>query len=227
MNQLFSILLIIHIAGGTISLMLGLYLLLSKKGSRVHRKVGNIYLYAMLSASAVALPMSYIHPNYFLFIVGVFTTYMLLTGKRYLKIRSTADVKLVDWLLSGAMMVFGLAFIVYGLKLLLGHSKFGIVLLVFGFISLAFVRKDWRNYRGKSGIANIYLTTHLQRMIGSYIASVTAFLVVNNSLLPEVLAWLLPTVVLTPLIISWTKKYARPITTTTLQKGAGVITSNK
>jgi hypothetical protein len=46
-------------------------------------------------------------------------------------------------------------------------------------------------------------------------ASVTAFLVVNNDDnigLPPVAAWLLPSVLLVPLIVYWTRKYKKPVT---------------
>jgi hypothetical protein len=43
-------------------------------------------------------------------------------------------------------------------------------------------------------------------MTGSYIASSTAFLVVNNTILPGIIAWLIPTVLLVPLIIMWSRK---------------------
>lgn len=45
-------------------------------------------------------------------------------------------------------------------------------------------------------------------MVGSYIASVTAFLVVNIEFLPPVLIWLAPTAVLVPLILVWTRRWA-------------------
>jgi len=70
-----------------------------------------------------------------------------------------------------------------------------------------FVLQDWLNFKGKSTIRNFFLTTHIQRMMGSYIASVTAFLVVNNEILPPVIVWLLPTLVIAPLITIWTRKY--------------------
>lgn len=82
--DIFKILLIIHITGGTISLILGLFILLTKKGNKVHKKTGIIYFYSMLINSLVAIPMSYIHPNYFLFLISIFTINMLLTGVRYL-----------------------------------------------------------------------------------------------------------------------------------------------
>ena len=132
---------------------------------------------------------------------------MLLTGKRYLQKKSTADVQNADWLLTGLMMVAGLAFVVYGGLLFYQKSSFGTVLFVFGIISLLFVRQDYINFTGKSPIKNYFLVTHIGRMMGSYIASATAFLVVNNTILPGVVAWLLPTVCVVPLIVMWSRRW--------------------
>lgn len=209
--DLFKILLALHIAGGGLGLITGLIVLFMKKGGRIHRNLGNIYFYGMLVSAVVSLVMAYLHPNWFLFIVGIFTSYMLLTGKAYLNKKSTADVRLWDWVLSIVMAIFGSGFMIIGAMNLFKGVSFGLVLLVFGFISISFVLQDWKNFRGKSPVRNYWLTTHLQRMMGSYIASATAFLVVNNKVLPGTIAWLIPTVVITPLIIRWTKKWLVPL----------------
>jgi uncharacterized membrane protein len=205
--DIFNILLGIHIVGGGTSLLLGLYILIAKKGTKRHKKVGIVYYTAMVAAALVAMPMCYLHPNYFLFIISVFTSYMLVTGKRYLMHKTLSSITVYDWSLTIIMALFGSAFIVFGFINLLKGETFGIVFLVFGLISLLFVRQDWVNFKGKSTIRNFFLTTHIQRMMGSYIASVTAFLVVNNEILPPVIVWLLPTVVIAPLITIWTRKY--------------------
>jgi hypothetical protein len=44
-------------------------------------------------------------------------------------------------------------------------------------------------------------------MLGSYIAVVTAFSVVNFTSLPPVLRWLWPTLIGTPLIVAWVVYY--------------------
>jgi uncharacterized membrane protein len=203
----FKILLYAHIFFGAISLLIGLFVLIGKKGNSRHKLIGNIYFFAMLSAAFISFPMSYLHSDYFLFIVGVFTIYMLLTGRRFLKIKEISDVKKIDWILTIIMLVFGIAFIVFGSYKLLNNNYFGIVLIVFGIISCLFVWRDKNNFIGKSRYKNFWLVTHIQRMVGSYIATVTAFLVVNNKILPDVVAWLLPTFLLVPLIIKWVIKY--------------------
>jgi len=48
-------------------------------------------------------------------------------------------------------------------------------------------------------------------MTGSYIAALTGFIVVNANYvavqIPDIIYWLLPTLLLTPLIIKWSEKY--------------------
>lgn len=205
--NLFNTLLVFHIAGGSIGLLTGSIVMMLKKGDKNHVRLGNIYFYSLLLSAIVSFPMSYLHSNWFLFIVGVFTSYMLLTGKSYLDKRTSAEVKVTDWILAGTMLLFGLGFLGIGLLNVFKGVYFGIVLIVFGAISLSFVLQDWANFTGRARVKNFWLTTHLQRMIGSYIASATAFIVVNNHVIPGVIAWLLPTIVLTPLIGIWTKKY--------------------
>lgn len=204
---LFKILLTIHILTGGASLFVGTIIMFVKKGDQRHRYLGIVYFVAMIITGFSAIAMSYLHSNYFLLITGVFTTYMILTGKRYLKIKKIADVKLQDWFLAIIMFIFGTAFISYGSYILLSSNTFGIVLLVFGIISWSFAYQDFTNFKGNSNIKNFWITTHIQRMTGSYIAATTAFLVVNNTVLPDIVAWLLPTLVLIPFIIAWRKKY--------------------
>lgn len=205
--DIFKILLLIHIACGSLSLLLGLYILASKKGTLIHKKLGKIYFFSMLINSLVAIPMSFLHPNYFLFLISIFTIYMLLTGLRYLNKKKLADVNYLDWALTAIIFLFAVAFIGFGIFHLVKGNYFGIVFIVFGSIGLLFSYQDWLNFKGKSTIINYFLTTHIQRMIGSYIAATTAFLVVNNTFLPSILAWLLPTLIIVPLIINWTRKY--------------------
>ena len=62
-------------------------------------------------------------------------------------------------------------------------------------------------YKAKFRIAN-----HLQRMLGGTIATITAVLVqqlvprIQITQIPELIIWIGPTLVLTPLITYWSKK---------------------
>jgi uncharacterized membrane protein len=205
--DLFQAFFFIHVICGGASLLLGLIIMFAGKGTKRHKFLGYIYYCSMLTAALVSLPMSCLHPNLFLFTIGIFTSYMLITGKRYLKKKDHRNAQTIDVAITSAMLLFGCVFVFLGGYQLVRGNLFGIVMLVFGMISILFVYQDYVNYKGKSGVKNFWLTTHLQRMTGSYIASATAFLVVNNTILPGVVAWLLPTALLVPLIIKWSRRH--------------------
>lgn len=215
MELLFKIFLMLHIAGGATGLTTGTLNIVRKKGGVPHKRVGKIFVYSMLLAGCSALVLSVLHEIYFLFIVGIFTIYMTATGQRYLQFKqAAAKPGPVDWLLSGGMMFTGLVFITLGIMRLVHANNFGIVFIVFGAVGIRFSIADIGNYNGKSKVKNFWLIGHLQRMTGSYIAAITAFLVVNGKYfpasVPSFVIWLLPTVVLVPLIAKWTAKYRQP-----------------
>lgn len=205
----FTILLWVHIISGSTSLITGSIVMILKKGGKYHKTFGKIYYFSMLVAVAAAIPMCFIHPNLFLFIISIFSGYMTLSGRRYVHIKSDHDVSIQDWILAGLMAIFGTLLIGIGVKNLLNGYTFGIVLIVLGIISITFVIRDYKNFTGQNNAHNFDITTHIQRMIGSYIASTTAFIVVNNTIMPNVVAWLIPTLIFLPLIIKYSRKWKK------------------
>lgn len=209
----FKIALILHIAGGIIGLLTGLINVIRKKGDKNHKILGKLFYYSMLTAGFSSLALSSLRPNYFLFMVGVFTLYMVSVGQRYLKHKQDDKkiIRYLDWIISTVMLISGLLFFVLGLLSLLKSNAFGLVFITFGCLGLVFVRQDFKNFTNKSRIKNYWLIGHLQRMTGGFISSLTAFLVVNikyfPNIIPGIIYWLLPTVVFTPLIIKWVKQY--------------------
>jgi uncharacterized membrane protein len=214
MDAVFTFFLIVHIVNGATGLIAGTINLIRRKGDVLHRRTGLIFVIAMLLTGSSAIVLSFLHPNHFLLIVGIFTIYMVSTGYRYIRLRLDQvdnDPKTLDWLLTGLMGITGVVFIAFGAWQLYSKVIFGTVYLVFGLIGLLFVRSDLKNYRGKAEHRNYWLLAHLQRMVGAYIAALTAFLVVNSDnfpfAIPGYVYWLLPTAILTPLIFIWSRKY--------------------
>ena len=69
----------------------------------------------MIVTSIIALILSGLKPNLFLFIVGIFTLYLVGTGQRYLKLKNLLKEEkpeTIDWIYSGGMFVVGFIFIV-------------------------------------------------------------------------------------------------------------------
>ena len=212
MEHLYHIFLVGHIVGGTISLLSGAFGLLFAKGDKTHRVIGIVFVYSMFLTGFSALILSLINANYFLFVVGIFSLYMTGTAYRFALRRKTPlnnRPGLQDWLWTISMMLAGAAFIVKGIMDLVRGDSFGIVSVVFGAIGLLFTRNDILTYRSSAPLK--WWLPHLQRMTGGYIASATAFLVVNSNNMiqgiPSFVYWLFPTLVLTPLIVYWSRKY--------------------
>lgn len=207
--DIFRFILALHILGGSIGLISGTIVLILKKGDKRHKKIGSIFFWGMNLAGLCSFVLAVMHPNNFLFVVGIFTLYMNLTARSYLKFkRKDAVINFRDAIPTIGMVIAAFFFVIVGIKLI-NKDSFGWVLLSFAFISLRFVAADYMFFKGKSKFANQWLLSHLQRMIGTYIASITAFLVVNINFSPAFVIWLAPTVLLVPLIIYWSRKYGK------------------
>lgn len=210
MDLIFKIILIIHIICGSAGLFTGTINIARKKGDKPHFLVGKIFFISMVINAIAGFVMSIMHENLFLLIIAVFSFYMVSTGQRILALKNLLQnqkPKIIDYCLTIWMLLFGIGFIIYGIFMLVNINSFGLVLLIFGLISLFFVRTDFRLFKGLTKYKNYWLIVHLQRMIGGYIASVTAFIVTVDKFNLGIVGWLLPTVILVPLIVKWSRKY--------------------
>lgn len=213
MEQLFKLILYLHIACGTLALLSGTINMVRKKGDKLHTQIGLVFLYSLLSTGFCSFVLAIIHPSLFLFMVGVFTIHLVGTGQRYLSLKqlhNNQQAQLVDWALLAMMGITALVLLGYGVTYLVQGSLFGLVYIVFGNLGLRSVYNDIKNYQGKITNQNYWLVLHLQRMIGGYIAAITAFLVVNSKYFPDAIQgtilWLLPTIIFVPLMIVWSRK---------------------
>ncbi len=213
MKTLFNIFLVIHIIAGATGLITGTISIIRKKGDKIHKLIGKIFLFGMQATGFSALILSILHPNIFLFSVGVFTIYLTGSGTRFLSLKKLGEGQkpaLIDWLLTISMLVFGGILISFGAYKLISGNVFGSVFCVFGTIGFMNALQDIKLFRGKITEANYWLLAHLGKMTGGYIAAFTAFLVVNLHhlpFIPSVVGWLLPTALFTPLIFFWSAKY--------------------
>ena len=72
---------------------------------------------------------------------------------------------------------------------------------LFGAIALALGLADARYHRGGNAPRARRITRHLTNMMAGTIATVTVELVVNVSVEPVWISWILPTLMITPLIV--------------------------
>jgi hypothetical protein len=104
------------------------------------------------------------------------------------------------------MAATSLAMIGYGVAMLVRGDSLGVALIVFGAIGGALCAAD---LRGKQVDERARIASHLTRMLAATIATLTAFLVTNVTVEPAIVIWLLPTIVMTPVIALWNRRIMR------------------
>ena len=205
MEFIVKIAIYIHAFFGTIALVSGLGSMLFKKGSSNHKKSGKLFSIAMLISSVLSLPIAWMpnHENMFLFLIGIFTIYLVLSGNRILLFKNKSEANFTDKLITMILFVAALFMLFFGSYFLLNNNSGGILFLFFGLIAFVIALRDFRFHKNidKTKVLNF----HIGKMSGAYIASVTAFLVAGLNF-QGILYWILPSVVGTFFIIYWTKK---------------------
>ena len=209
MQTLHTVNLVIHIASGFTSLTIGLIPMIVKKGGRVHRIAGQIFFWAMFGVFVTATVSWLQQPAkpffQFLLMIGFFSFHMALTGVRTLRMKSEKTLPArFDWFVAGVAMIGGSIAILFGLwqlytNLTTGEfPMFSILYLLFGGLFFRNGQVDWRLYSGRVTMEKRHwFYNHIIRMVGAYIASFTAFCVVNSDKipLPGILVWILPGVI--------------------------------
>jgi len=204
-----SILIIVHAFLGGVSLLSGSTSMFTKKGSSMHKKSGLVFSWSLVLASLLAIPVTFQpgHKNLFLFIIAFFSIYLVLSGNRALRFKTKLNkASWVDYLISGVMIVFSIAFIYFGVSpVFLGDGEIKFLFLFFGCLSLFLAIPDFFFYKSGHLKSGLWLRTHISKLMGAYIASWTAFLLTalqTNS----ILVWILPSVLGTIFIVYWQRK---------------------
>jgi len=138
----------------------------------------------------------------FLLAIGVFSLYLLISGYRALGYKTSTAKLHFDQLVSSIMLLAGIFMIILPI---LSAGKLNIVLTVFGSIGIFSGIRDLRLYQNPQNLKKNWLKLHLGNMMGAFIASCTAFLVVND-FLPSLVGWLGPTVIGSFYIAYWNIK---------------------
>ena len=204
-----GILLSIHILAGTIALLCAALAVSSEKGKKFHVLSGRTYFWCMVGIFLTAIPMSIINSNTFLFLIAIFSFYLAFAGMRFAKNRKGIATT-IDFIAVSLMILSGLGMWALAITYFISDNSQYITLLVFGFIALALGYGDYRSHKNKAVIGKERIARHLTNMMAGTIAVITAILVVNVNIEPIWIWWVLPTVVITPIISYWNKKTLSP-----------------
>lgn len=203
----------VHVLAGTLALVVAPIALLTGKGGLAHRRWGKVYFWSMAVVAATAIVVSYWRSILFLMLTAVFSFYAALSGYRVLY-RKRPDLgqrpHALDWIAAGITLAASAALLVLGItRPTPRFQELSTVAMVFGLVGLSLSGLDVWRFRSPPVERMAWWYKHMANMIGSYIAAVTAFSVVNFYFLPTTLRWLWPTMIGTPAIAIWISYYKR------------------
>ena len=203
-----TVLLAIHIVSGSVALLTAAIALITQKGGIRHIRAGRVYAVAMTLVFLTAVPLAFFGSDIFLLLIAVFSFYLVFAGWRFAR-NYTGKAHSVDWAAIAAMALTGLGMWGYAAILARDGNSQWITISLFGFIALALSLADTRFYRAANARSARRVARHLSNMMAGTIATVTAVLVVNVETNPVWLGWILPTLLITPLIVWWNFRIAR------------------
>jgi len=203
----------LHVACGTIALVVAPAAILARKGGVWHRRWGIGFLIAMAVVLFTAGFLWQSHGHLFLFPLAAVSAYLLFNGRRVIvrrrRLRPDEIEDRIDVVTAAAATVAGAAVLYLGvaapnaLLLTLRPALIGI-----GTIAIAFALNDVLGFtvrRTKTG----WLLSHFSAMIAAYVSAVTAFVVINAHGVPMILRWLVPSAIGAALIVTYTLRRVR------------------
>lgn len=212
MDMILNALRFVHVAAGFAALALAPIAMATAKGGTAHRRWGKVYYRAMAVVAATAVVLGLARPNLFLTMIAVFSFYSAFSGYRVL-FRKRPDVMppaALDWVMASVTLLVSGALVVLGV---LAPSPMwravGTVSIMLGLLGTVLAGRDLYAFVRPPTDRMAWWSSHMGGMLGSYIAVMTAFSVVNFTFLPLTVRWLWPSWIGTPLIALWIASYNR------------------
>ena len=199
-----EMLVVLHITAGSVAVAGMIVAMACQKGGLWHRRGGNAYALGMAITLVLATIVSIMTRNVFLLLVGSFSSYFVYTGWRLAKARNGVR-SILDQYVTWSMLFVSALMVVYGIFQIVTGITMGITLLIFGILAAL---PAWEDFKlgGQWPKGKERVKLHLERMGGASIATLTAVFVVNVQTNPDFIAWLLPSIVIVPFIIYWSRR---------------------
>lgn len=223
METIFDLFRWLHIIAGFLALFTFWVPIVTKKGRKAHRRAGWVYVYAMIVVSVSAFYMGvyrvFFDPDkspesaafaWFLIFIAVLSAASAWYGIRVLRFKRRTEQHhmIVDYVFPVLLLVSGIGISVYGFVIDFALLKYFPILGVFlGSTHLIY----WLN-RPKLNMH--WVMEHLAGMLSCCISTITAFAVFGAPRLlnidsVSIIVWLLPTMLIVPLLIAFSNYYKR------------------
>jgi uncharacterized membrane protein len=197
----FHALLMVHIGTGTIALISGPVPMLSRKGSRLHRRAGIVYAWSMTVAAFSAFALALGSARF----IGLaaLTLFLIFVGARAIGFRRNHKPSSADKIACSASGLVS-AWLFWR-----GIVSGDAISVFFGLGGTALA---WRQWYRLGNLATNWLAVHLTSMGAAYVATLTALLALNLRVVPSVVVFILPTLIAIPVLRSAAFRYGdRPV----------------
>lgn len=238
-SDLHFVLIVLHVTLALTALIIGPIPMIVRKGGINHRLLGKVYLWSMVASLLLAIILLFFRFNVFLAGISALSLNSVITGVRALY-RKRPEKNHYLWFgytvavlafLSGlGLLFFGILTGAGALSSWIPSGGGGIVLIilpiVFGIAIVSAAVQDLRSLRNPSTDRNWWWYYHMDRMLGSYIALATALAVQQiGPRMPESMmwiSWVAPSVIGSPLIAVWIKRYREQFGTQQMRTAASI-----
>lgn len=206
--MVYAVLLAVHIVAGSVALLTAAVALVTQKGGVKHVRAGRVYATSMTVVFLTAVPLAFLGSSVFLLLIAVFSFYLVFAGWRFAR-NYSGSPHIVDWAAVAAIALAGLGMLGYAVILARSGDSQWVTMALFGGIALALGLADARFYRAANVRGARRIARHLTNMMAGTIATITAVVVVNVDTNPAWLGWIMPTLLITPLIVWFNIRIAR------------------
>lgn len=220
MDSFTKITTLIHVSLGALSLILFWLPVFTRKGSKLHRKIGNIYVYLMWGVVITAAMLSVknfiigeITAGLFLGFLTLITGNPLWYGVAILKNKKGVSKAYKQTHFAFNLIIIAFSLIMLGYAFLHLQEGTSVLMIFFGILGLSSAPQILNDYRTKlAGVS--WFKEHYQGMVISGTAAYTAFFAFGgrqfmSGILTgywQILPWILPTI-LTVIGLRYTRTY--------------------
>jgi uncharacterized membrane protein len=201
-------LLTIHIIAGSVGILTGFVALFAVKGATLHRKIGIVFVVAMLTMSILGATIAAVWnvgPEVNI-PVGLLTAYLVMTSLSTVRPPASAS----RWLNPALMvltLVLGLTLTAEGFRILAGpNAKFAGMFFIFGAVALLATAGDIRMIRSGPLQGAFRLARHLWRMSFALLIAAFSFFIGQAKVIPKPIR-IIPLLLIPPLVVLATLLY--------------------
>ena len=177
-------LLSVHIVGASIALVAGVVALSSAKGRTLHRRIGMVFVVAMVTMCSAAIVLAIVKAQTMNLIAGTLTGYLVITAlttvRRFERRSRVADTGLMIVACGLGLTTLGLGVTAFTTP---SRTLFGLPpypFFIFGVIGVLGAVGDWREMRAQGLRGVPRLRRHLWRMCFAFFIATASFFSIRS-----------------------------------------------